>query len=337
MPQQMDVRPIQAVLPTELIYLVMTCLLPESPDVLLPPSDMTTRTLLSFAKVCRATYALASKYLRRHCVYLDSGSRLQRFLPALQPGHAPGDGLGLRNLTSLYLAPFENNTLNDLATALRVRDVFCKVRGTLKRLVIDMPLRSLYPAEDHRRVRDVLRDGFSLLTGLEELVSVRDELYLDVHEPDWPVKEPPVWTMWPEIRRLALYNQDIGLEFWHHVASMQKLDSLVLTRADGLSEVCIKTEFFGRANRPIKILLVNISSHQPGLTEMPRWNWETADPEGRMHVVMYNVPTSFYGDEDPIELCQDWVKSGALKGLIWHWDGTLLEGAAPARGSMPAA
>lgn len=312
----------QSVLPMELIYQIMDCTLPDNPAAILPASDTRTKTLISFTTVCRATCALASTYLRRHCVYLDSGTRLQRFRTAQLLDPAPcGHGQGLRNLTSMYLAPF-GPSLDDLSTALLIRDVFGEVRGTLKRLVFEMPFYSLYLFENHQRAGEVLRDSVKMLTALEEVVSVRDELFFEPEELNRPAHKPPMWTMWPEIRRLALYKPRTPADFWHHVASMPKLDSLVLTAAMSLGNVCIKTEFFSQADRPIKVLLVDISSDQP--EAMPRWNWKAADPEGRMRVVMYNVPTSYYGDEPAVKVCWDWVRRGATNGTIWDWGGTLL-------------
>lgn len=31
-------------------------------------------------------------------------------------------------------------------------------------------------------------------------------------------------------------------------------------------------------------------------------------------IMVGRVPTSYYGDEDPVDLCQDWIKRSALRG-----------------------
>ncbi|EOO02419.1 hypothetical protein UCRPA7_2030 [Phaeoacremonium minimum UCRPA7] len=204
-----------------------------------------------------------------------------------------------------------------------IRELFYLVCGSLRRLVIDMPLRSLYPADDHLNVRKTLREGFSTLTKLEEFVSVRDELYLRVYEREWLIEEAEVWTLWPALRRLALYNVDADEQFWGRVAGMPKLETLILTRADGMQETCIKSSYFAATQRPIDVLIVNVSTEHP--REIPRWAWQDVDPQMKMQVMVYDVPTSFYGDEDYITLCQDWVKAAALRGTLWDWKGYLLQ------------
>ncbi|KAJ9157448.1 hypothetical protein NKR23_g754 [Pleurostoma richardsiae] len=328
-------------LPLELILHIITCLVPSNPAAFLPLSTSSTKTLIAFTLVCRATSPVAKRLLRQHCLSITSSSRLRDLLlcisiQAASPSPSP-DRAALRSLTSLYLAPFPPGRLDDLPTALWVRELFLTVSGTLTRLVVDMPLRSLWPADDHLDVRANLRQGFEALARLEELVCVRDELFLRVSEPEWHVDEgPPLWASaarWPRLRRLALYNADAGAPgFWRAVGAAPRLETLVLTRADGLEEgVCPKTEYFAVADRPLTVVLVDVEARRP--EGMPRWRWRDVDPEGRMRVAAYDVPTSFYGDEDEIELCQEWVKGAALRGTLWGWEheGILLE-AAPAPG-----
>jgi hypothetical protein len=146
-------------------------------------------------------------------------------------------------------------------------------------------------------------------------VSVRDELFLDLIEAELQIQEQIVWTLWPKLRRPALNNADSGtVDFWHSVARMPKLEKLVLTRADRLEEICAKTEYFRHTDRAINVLLVNISSRQP--QQMPRSRWDKIDPTYRMRIMTYDVPTSYYGDEDEIDLCQGWVMSGARRGTL---------------------
>lgn len=317
-------------LPLELMFDVVTWVAPADSNTLVPCSHSTTRTLLALSRVSRAFYPLASRYLRQHCLYIDSDWRLKTMLLSLEArrhqaplaARLPQEHCG-RSITSLFMAPF-GRSLDDLPTAMWVRELFCQVCGTLKRLVIDMPLRSLSPADDHLNVRRVLREAFSMLTELEEFTSIRDELYLRTTEPEWRVGpgEPDVWSLWPQIQRMGLYNVEADDGFWHRVAAMPKLGSLVLTRADGLEECCMKTEYLSRSSRSLRVLLVNVSTSQP--TQVARWNWETLDPDMRMRVMAYDVPTSFYGDEDEVELCQTWVKTGVIKGSLWGWEGELL-------------
>ena len=306
----------------ELIYHIITLLSPQNRRALIPASDVTAKTLVAWTRVCRATYVVASEHLWNHCTYIESNKRLERLLDGLRATTVPRGRQGPWNLTSLYLAPF-GETLDNLRTALGIRDLFYAAKGTLKRLVIDMPLRSLYPKDDVQNIRAALREGFSLLTALEEFVSIRDELFLDTHGLDWLPEEPVVWTMWPKIHRLALYNPFITPKFWRDVIRMPRLESLVLTRADGLcneSGGAGPGELFRSINRALRVVLVNVSSQRP-----LRWGWGSMNPKGHLDVVTHDVPTSCSGDENPIELCQNWAKSGAATGDIWTWNGAKLE------------
>lgn len=337
-------------LPLELIFHIIANLLGD-PRAILPPSHAATKTLLSLTLVCRATYPIASNYLRQHCAYIDNDRRLRELIHCIESTRDWTQGTAsalsslppyaslLRPITSLYLAPF-GASLDDQPTAIWTRELFCLLGPHLTRLVADLPLRTLYPADDHLDVRRTLRAAFGeLAPRLEELVSVRDELYLDVLEPGWPragggeegAAEPRVWTAWPRLRRLALYNVDAGdAGFWADVRRMPRLGAVVLTRADGLRGVGLKSAYFGAgagaaagAPRPLKVMLVNVSNDHPdGLREQE--SWDTVDPGNVVDARSYDVPTSFYGDEDVGTLCQEWVKSAALRGDLWDWEGTPL-------------
>lgn len=396
-------------LPLELIFHIISSLLGDHRTIL-KPSHSTTKTLLSFTLVCRATYPVASNYLREHCVYIDDDLRLRHLIHHAESTRAhnttttattttnahhnhhlsltasPNPRPPLHPLTALYLAPFQRHTIDDQPTAIWLRELFCLLAPTLRRLVIDIPLRSLRPADDHLAVRDTLRDAFAMLTALEEFVSVRDELYLDVSEPEWRVPaaglgagagagvgvgvgvgvlggsnvEAPAWTAWPKLRRLALYNRAADEGFWRAVAGAAALETLVLTRADCLDGTCMKSEYLGCWSsggggaglgavgavgetlplplppRPLKVVLVNVSNEQQPGSWAGRWKWDRVDPENVMKVMTYDVPTSFYGDDDGTSLCQDWVKTAALRGDLWDWEGPLVTGAPRANGPTGA-
>lgn len=309
-------------LPLELIYQIMDYFLPENPNALLPASDIRTRTLLSFTRVCRVTYPLATTYLMRHCVYLDSRTRLARFVNSLErSAETPTGRDRFNNVTAMYLAMFSGGDDTTMVMQARqTRALLCGLHGTLKRLVVDIEMLGREPRRDPRKIRVPLREGFAMLTELEELVFLGIDLDLSIFRPC--AKEPVMWTMWPKIRRASLAFPHTAPGFWRDVALMPMLDSLVLSQPLGFDDNC-KTEFFQHADRPIKVVLVNVSAEQPDMVQ--RRNWKLVDPEGKMRVLVYDVPTSFYGDESPGDLCRDWIKRSALDGTLWGWSGTLLE------------
>ena len=184
-----------------------------------------------------------------------------------------------------------------------------------------MPLRTCYPEEDHLGVRKILRQGFQRLEHLEEFVSVRDELYLDTISLRG---EPPVWKSWPHLKRLALYNVDADPAFWRNIAKMPDLETLVLTRADGLRDHNIKIQYFEHTQRSLRILLLNVEEDQVRFGNMRRVAWDGVDPRKKMTIMTYNVP-SLYPDEDPIQICQDYVRAGAENGTLWGWEGEVIQ------------
>jgi hypothetical protein len=105
---------------------------------------------------------------------------------------------------------------------------------------------------------------------------------------------------------------------------MPKLRTLVLTRADGLPYWNIKQQYCKDSVRPIKVLLVNVEEHQIRYGNLRRQGWDRFDPQKKMSIMTYNVP-SLYVDEDPIEICQEYVKTGAENGTLWSWEGEMIQ------------
>jgi hypothetical protein len=299
-------------LPLELVLNIITCSLPK-PNVLLAPSHPITQLLLSFTLVCKETRRLANSGLLQHCVYLFQESRLSSYLLTI-PSRPD-----LRSVTALFLAPF-GDTIDNLPTATWIRELFGFTCLTLKRLIINIPLRTCYPEEDHLGVRTVLREGFSMLENLEEFVSVRDELFLQIRDG----REPAFWTRWKRLKRLAVYNPDADIRFWQDVAKMPELETVVLTRADSIRETNIKKTYFALCQRPIKVLLFNVDECQVRFTKMLRGSWDTVDPERKMTIATYTIPLLFE-DDCPVETCQDYVRTGAETGMLWQWEGDVIQ------------
>lgn len=308
-------------LPPELLQLVVESVLPANTQALIPTNHSAARTLLALTRVSRVTYRLASRLLRQRCLYMESSRRLgdvllcmNRFVPTLPPT------LSLRHVTSLYLAPFEGS-LGDQPTAMWVRELFCEVADTLRRLVVQMPFRSLDPLDDHLNVRRTLRDGFQQLTKIEEFACLGEYPALSV-----PDGNTDVWRLWPELRRLVLFDVPADSHWlWWDIATLRQLRHVVLARPQNLEAVNIKDEYFHKLprdhpalDREICVVLLDAAYEIPAV---PVAGWAQIDPEGRMTVEQYEVPIPFYGDETPSEMVTGWVKRGALDGTLWEWEG----------------
>ncbi|KAF2089233.1 hypothetical protein K490DRAFT_54859 [Saccharata proteae CBS 121410] len=230
-------------LPIEVVLNIVECMLPSSDaEVALEASHCLTRTLISLALTSRATYSIATRSLYTHCLFIDSSDRLSLLLRSLRDLiRSPGSFSSTlphvdvrRCLQQLYLAPFMAGEL-DVLTAKRIYWLFSYMRLTLRRLVIDMPLRALSPENDRMRVRPILRDAFELLRNLEEFVSARDDLYLATegfHFMGSDPHEPPVWWQWTSLRRLALYDVDFESPvFQANIKKLKVLEDLVMDGA----------------------------------------------------------------------------------------------------------
>lgn len=295
-------------LPLEIVLHIITCAVPASTDVLLPPDDPITKLLLAFTLVCHETKRVAARSLRQHCVVLSDQTSLSLYLLAIpqQPQ--------LRTISSLSLAPFPEN-LDDLPICSWVQELLFYTAETLTKLVIDMPLRSVYPEDDHLAVRSVLRKGFDRLTNLREFVSCRDELYLDVFDMEGAV----VWSQWLKLERLALYNVDADDKFWRHIARLPSLEILALTNPDSIMDTDPKAEYLKHTSRPLKVVTYTQPirrGHYP--PEYHRNDWQSIDPDTK--VELYCLHSEF-GEEYNSWLLMCAVKTAAESSSIWSWRG----------------
>ena len=124
--------------------------------------------------------------------------------------------------------------IEDYAIADSVRKILKSALPSLKKLVIDMDLRSLRPENDPLGIKAVLRDGFHTASSLEEFVSVRDELYLSLESPSVESELEFMATCWRHLRHLSLYNVCLtaDIPFWRHLAMLPSLELAVLPRSD---------------------------------------------------------------------------------------------------------
>lgn len=295
-------------LPLELVLNIITCSLPAN-DQILPPSHDVTKLLLTFTLVCRETRRLANRYLRERCVYLCTSKRLSAYILAIQQEPA------LRNTTALSLSPF-GDTIDDLPLCCWVRELFSFTCGSLRRLIIDIPLRSLYPEDDHLAVRRVLRDGFERLENLEEFVSTRDELYLETTEVG---RNSAVWKNWRKLKRLALYNVDLTFHFFQDLAHLSALEVLVLARSDGNDESLNDwTEYFKITARPFKLIM--LGSERRRLIPDHLLSGRIKNRAEVVDVPMIRSIWLHHTIDFDIEECQTFVRKNAEKGTLWNID-----------------
>ncbi|KAI1494395.1 hypothetical protein F5X96DRAFT_589777 [Biscogniauxia mediterranea] len=320
-------------LPLELIFQVMTSLLPGNPYAVIPAPHPATQLLVAFSLVSRATHEIAVRELRRHCLYLDSDRRLSRFLLCLEASRQSRTQLPsvFQDITSLYLAPF-GRSLDNLPTAEWTRELFCYTRESLRRLIVDIPFDSLPPWDDHLNVGPVLREGFAQLTKLEEFVCTRDAVRFDMGD-DPSEQLQPVLQQWPRLRRLGLYRPMCSERFWGCLANLPNLEHAVLTTPLAITSTSVDVGSFPtwRAERPITVVLAQntseallrtslaFSAFPAGLAD------ENRKMKQMMRIMTYRIPR-LEGSGTGVELGSSWLMRTALDGELWGVRGYPLTG-----------
>lgn len=311
-------------LPTEILLNVLDFVAPSAalPHIALSPNHPTTKTLIALTYTSRALLPTARRLLYTHCLYIHTSSRLKKLATSLQSLKGQDNGDLLAHATSLYIRPFPVwDTIAEIDVANDIQSVLQILAPRLRRLLVDIPFRSVYPEDDPTmiQVQTVLRTTFQELPALEEFSSIRDEVYLQT-EPGVAM-ESYIWSGWNQLKTLILYNVDVSLpKFWEGLHRLQNLETVVLTRADGLGEVEMKQEWkkqFGDGEeRPLNMVLVNVEAEH--ITPVGSTGWNKED---KLQVRVLNVPISYYGDEDLIILCQHWIKRRVLFGEpVSGWD-----------------
>ena len=350
-------------LPPELLLHIVDCLIPANPPVAFPASHAVTRTLLALCLVSKAVHSAAIRHLFAHCLYIDAPNRLKLLLAnhhmkrafGSHPAHfsqADKDCSGLNLETcqksrptgfikSLFLAPLPYNALHSpeitFSILSSILDLCKKLGPHLTRLVIDIPLRSLYSIYGTNQIHPDLPAAFQELTALEEFVSTQDELFLNNRQRKWEHPEIAVWSTWPNLKRLALFNVNGSpSDFLRDIQRCRSLTHLVLTRADYLAErisPALATPPLWQSNPHLQRVLVADTVEGHGHCPAFRrrrwkdcflgkvWNLRSSGLRHDLEVVRIDVPAI---EEDAWDICQDWVREEAIQGTLWEAQGAAL-------------
>ena len=319
-------------LPVELLEMIIENITPPGTSLALPASDITTQTLYSCLTVSKATFNRTLELLYSKCLYINNQQRLHALLKSFQSGCFALD-LKIAASTSMFLAPFTGDTINEPKVVEDLYNLFDILGNSVRRMVIDMPLRSAYPdRREGREIRVPLRNAFRKLMALEEFTSVRDEQYLSTIMPKANDIEPPVWTRWPALRKLALYNVDISEDLLKNANRLHSIKTLILIRPDGMEDLGPLREALTPATT---IVIVNTwESHLPA---QRRWIGKAIEAGQRQRITHSEIQYSYTRDiahvkavcvseialngghdAQHIYQCQDWIKAEALSGTLWH-------------------
>ncbi|KAH8649772.1 hypothetical protein BGZ61DRAFT_469478 [Ilyonectria robusta] len=316
-------------LPLELILQIVEASLPTGgPQFIANVSTPGAQLLVAWSQVCRATYEPATRLLRQHCIYIDSFARLQAFLRCLSASKASGPASTLPpaippgSISSIYLG-LGTDPLLGFVGSLIIRDLLVELGDSVRRLILDVPLRSL----DQESGLDTafnqrLSEGLSALSNVEEFVSVGGLPTLDFwrHESNF-------WERWPKLRRLAGFQVNIAEEsLWYHVTRSRALEQVVISRPHLLR---VDRWNFKRAigkywrlesggdptlARRMRIVLAD---HEFTPSIIDDSEGDKNDPMGLVCISKFDVPISGNSIVRTDHACREWMIQAAKEGTLW--------------------
>jgi len=318
-------------LPLEILDRIIWFTIPDHNYLAYPASHITTKTLVTLLTVSSATSRAAKLLLYTHCLYIDTPWRLDALLTASLARPCPP--VAVSCIQNLYLAPFPGRTIRDRKIINQITELFTLLGPSLKRLIINMPLRSHYPFEDvTEKLRPILRQGFEQLIHLEEFSSVRDELYLAYWDPqyshiipdleDWDSDDfrhsinDYMFERWPKLRLLALYNGLYGRDLKYALGRMPRLEQIVLSRPD-FDEDFVHGDWssFARWHRDRLQFTLIESTDDASDVGLQKLTLEDQQPENQPNVWRYKAFVE--EDKDPIPSVQKWSMQRMLDGSLW--------------------
>ncbi|KAL4953635.1 hypothetical protein BDW69DRAFT_194673 [Aspergillus filifer] len=335
----------QTALPAELILHIIECLIPSDPPVIFTREHEITHTLLNLTLVCKLVSRTARQLLLKHCLQIDSRDRLDQIL---QSGILTRNQHQLPTQTSLFLSPYPREEFDVPATVHAINTFSTLLCTSLTRLVIDIPLRPFYLEQDFSSVCPILRSAFSRMTALQEFTSVRDDLFLEAlsmeiadEEHLWdmwgrPALQPMVWSFWPNLRKLALFDVAVDRDqFLIGLRECKSLTHLVLVRPYGLAEeidpglMGMGRDFLPKLER---LIIVNTglgflhtspfdedtyeASFVGRLDALRRDRGDDGADEGSVASYL-SLRMPFGRDDEDILICQEWLARQAVSGKLW--------------------
>jgi hypothetical protein len=286
-------------------------------------SNIITKTLQALTLVSRNTYLITTRYLYSYCLYLDSCTTFARFRRTLglslgehhpqaldygKPGRDEklfAEAQVLRNITSIFISPSEVRRLiqgnyTPLVRLPQIIDLCNLIGPSLKRLALDLSPIYATPSEVERIRPHVTENNvFAHMVQLEELIISYDAINYFRHPP-------------PKLKRLAITTQeltDLEVAFCLKIPSLQ---TLVMMRPVDLAAEDIDIIFRSYNGKRLDTILVDVNSNHR--TPNGTRNWKDEDA---VRIWEADVPVSFYGDEDELVLCDDWIWTHGVKGSLW--------------------
>jgi hypothetical protein len=312
-------------LPLELFFNVLDQLVGTYdglPMIAYEQSTTVTKALRALTLVSRNTYLIASRYLYSNCLYLDNCTSYERFRRTLglDLGYHPQAlhyGEAGRNdelfskadisryITSIFVSPAEMQRTTEEKTTPLIRlpqiiDLCSTIGPALKRLALDFGPVHATPSQVEMIRPHVLENNiFANMPALEELI-------VSYHVSSY-FRFPP-----RNLKRLAITAQDLDNTDWEFCFSITSLEILVFLRPIELSALVIDEMFDAYKGKSLDIVLVDVNwNHR---TPRETRSWQNKDT---VRIWEADVPVNFYGNDDNLILCDNWIWTHGVKGTLW--------------------
>lgn len=233
----------------------------------------------------------------------------------------------LNLLKHLIVEPWTDSkaVVDNLPTAVWVRDVFGYTSATLKRLIVDMPFDSLPPWNDHLNVGPVLVEGFERLARLEEFVCTRNAARLRVRNQEGDLVS--ILYRWPHLRRLALNRPSCDMDFWECIADMPHLNRAVFTGAmESIGEGVDFRKVYNeraRVESTLTVVLAEIRKHIVIPADDQAGIFDRGDDRIQLMSVKIQVPKLKHF----LDSNSEWLMGTSLAGELWNIDGQRIKDA----------
>ncbi|KAF0644634.1 hypothetical protein FPSE5266_01881 [Fusarium pseudograminearum] len=299
---------------------------PGRPNRILDVSKTHVQQLLTWTKVCRATYEPAIQFLRQHCIYIDSVSRLQSFLKCLKAENGASSStlpktMRLCDASSVYLG-LGMEELQSVRNSGLIRDLLITLGGSVRRLIVDLPYRRI--AQQHSidaHIDALFSQGLRALTNLEELTTLGGLPVLEFWRDGFDISQ-----MWPKLRRVAGFKINLTEEaLWYNVARDRTIEHLVIAmpyvlRRDSWN---IKQAIGGKEwnteeggdsthARPLKVV---IAQHEYTAPIIDARDGDLHDPAGLIDVSTFEIPVIAKRVD---WVCKEWLVKSAKDDTLWE-------------------
>jgi hypothetical protein len=316
-------------LPLELILQILEASFPHGgPHLIADVSTDDVQMLVKWAQVCRSTYEPATRFLRQHCVYLNSVDRVRKFSQCLTNSASNVAStlpptIPLTSASFIYIG-LDKESIQSPHTSSLIKDLFMALGSSVRRLVFDLPFRRLADSGfDMDGIDSLLSEGLAALTNMEEFVTTGGLPALDF----WGYDSSLV-RQWPKLRRLAGFQVNLAEGVWRNVARSRSVEEVVIARPFllriqkwNVKQAIAKHWKQEEGGDPsyARHLKVRLADHEfsPPLLETSMA--ELHDPLGLMDVSSFAVPMKrtrglILRTDDG---CRQWLMDAAKQDTLW--------------------